>query len=50
MDAAETLTEVINRASDCCHLCRGPENLVQCLPKIYLMSQIGKAALAMCWH
>ena len=35
MDAAETSTEVVNRASDCCRLCRSPGNLVKCLPKIY---------------
>ena len=50
MDAAETPTEVVNRTSDCCRLCRSPGNLVECLPKIYLKSQIGKAALVMCWR
>ena len=49
MDAAVTLTEVMNRVSNCCRLCRSPGNLVECLLKIYLKSQIRKTALAMCW-
>ena len=50
MDAKETPTEVVNRASDCCHLCRSPGNLVECLPKIYSKSQLGKAALTLMYQ